>query len=395
MLRLIEYSTKFHGLSKLALIDRLIERVIKTLFFRTADQRAKFRQIYLDEFKKTPLFERCKKDPEKFLQFMAIVQAPYNSSHKGLITIAYNYAFPAFLLLFDVEKVMTRYHIVLEPSTARLFMPEVIIYDELPAPVFVQYGEEKRDADFLERYCHSLKPVPIAANWWLNTNIFRIDRTIEKRYDVIMVSSFTKLKRHKLLFGAMAKAKAQGKNITAICVGYEGRYTKADIERFAEEAGVSEQVTVVENLNPDQVAVCYNQSRINLLLSTREGYNRSIIEGMYCGVPILLREGFNFGQKYSFITPKSGDYYRDHTLMEDILNLIDRVKQGSIDTLDVVSTLKISAQGAADALKASIYGHEPVEVALKASCLGGMEYFGDKTKEDFTNDYNFLRSCLL
>lgn len=393
MINIITTATKFHGLSKFITIDMFVEKVVNFLIKASGGKRA-FRHKLVASFFEFEATKPFIKDPERFLKSMAIVQSSANKNNKGIITIAYNYAFPSFMLLFDIQKIQKKYHIVLEPSTARFLMPEILIFDNLDSKVFVESGEP-RDSEFLNRYHSKLIPIPIAANWWLNPNIFKEDESISKEFDIIMVSSFLKLKRHTLLFSAMKKMNIMGHKLKAVLIGYSGDITKAQLEQEARSYGVYDQVTFIENITPEEVAQYYQQSKVNLLLSKREGFNRSIIEGLYCGVPILLREGFNFGYKYPYIKENSGGYYRDSTLHLDILNMIEKINKGFIDTSSALRKIDIGPYTAAEILRSSIYGQtKDIYVAPKASSLHGMDYIDESDDSRFENDYLFLKECV-
>jgi glycosyltransferase involved in cell wall biosynthesis len=387
--RIILLTSKLHGHLPIIFdlfLEQLLKLILKVKVFGSFEQ---FRLEYVASYKGFPATNKFLLKPEAFIQYMAIIQAPPSGTQKGILTIAYNYAIPSFFYLFKYEEIMKRYHIVLEPSTARFLMPEILICDDLADPVYVQAGEP-RDAEFLQRFSKSLIPVPIAANWWLNTQIFNNHTPEKKEFDIIMVSTFTKLKRHYLLFEAMNKLKSEGKLLTAVLIGYQGRYTKNDIEEMAIKAGVENQVVVLDNLSPTEIASYYRRSKINVLLSKREGTPRTMIEGLHCGVPAMLREGFNFGYKYDYMTPKSGVYYQDNSLAEDMLNLIQKVDSGSIDTIELLLNIKINPLNAARILSDIIYPGQNIIVEPKASGLHGMEYINERARSELDSEYDFL-----
>jgi glycosyltransferase involved in cell wall biosynthesis len=394
---IVNFISKLHGHSRFIFVDVFLEMLLKLAFkIRFFGDIEKFRNEYVLSYKSFSATKPFIKDPERFLKNMAIIQASPKDGGKGILTIAYNYAIPSFMYLFDYEKIMERYHLVLEPSTARFLMPEILICDELKHPVYVQAGEP-RDAQFLTRFSKSLIPIPIAANWWLNTNIFNDEVKISKDIDILMVSSFNKLKRHKVLFKALKKLKNKDIKLNVVLIGYVGgELTKIDLEKMACDAGIQDQITVIENIGPEEVAQYYRRSKINVLLSKREGSSRIIIEGMHCGVPILLREGFNFGYKYPFITKESGMYFKDDTLDESIVTLLNKVDEGSINTNKVINNLGINPVHACEIMKKSIYGDNTImKVHPKASGLHGMEYLKDTDENIFQEEYLFLSSCFI
>jgi len=396
IISIVNLISKLHGHSRYIFVDILFEAILNLVFkIKLFGARKKFRDEYISSYKSFCATQPFILDPNRFLKYMAIIQYSPTNDEKGVLTIAYNYAIPSFMLLFDYEKVMERYHLVLEPSTARFLMPEVLICDNLKYPVYVQTGEP-RDAEFLNRYSKSLLPIPIAANWWLNTEIFNEGTPVEKDIDIIMVSSFNKLKRHKVLFNALNKLNLKGVKLNAVLIGYSGgEYSKNDIEKMALGYGVLEQIIIVENIGPEEIVQYYRRSKVNILLSKREGSSRIIIEGLHCGVPILLREGFNFGYKYPFITNESGMYFKDARLDESLISLIKKVDNGEINTRKVIFEIQIEPVNAAQVMSEYIYGKNANKtIQPKASGLHGMEYINKEAEQEFEREYSFLKSCI-
>jgi glycosyltransferase involved in cell wall biosynthesis len=212
-------------------------------------------------------------------------------------------------------------------------------------------------------------------------------------YDVIMVSSFSNLKRHWLLFKAMKELKDRGRVITAVLIGYAGSLTKKDLEHQATEYGVLEQVTILEDLTPAQVALYYNRSKLNLLLSKREGFNRSLIEGLYCNIPCFIRDGFNFDYKYPYISEKSGGYYTDTSLASDLSGWLD--SYGSFRAKELVAAINMQADEAAKILSRAIFKEDGDCLVSKTSGLHGMEYWTEEEERKFDADYSYLLSCLI
>lgn len=384
----VKACSKPHGMLKTQKLDLLIEKFLDLLDrIRIFGNWESFTESYVNSIANFKPAEKFLNDPETFLESMMIVLRPYSREAKGTILIAYNYAFPVFLYLFDARQIAARYHIVLEPSTARYFMPEILVFKSLKLDIYVE-TPEIRDAEFLNRYLQNLKPVPVAANWWIDDRIFYQNDQIEKEFDLIMASSWLKAKRHFLLFRALRELKDQGVVLTSVLVGYPIDLTIDELKSQAIDYGIEDQITFFEWLTPLEVAELYRKSRLNLLLSKREGCNRSIIEGFYCNVPCLIRDGFNFGQKYDHINEKTGAYFNDSTLAQDIVLALDRADGYSPS--EWVRDYHMDVSGALAELGAAIYGSKEIDMAKKTSSLHGMKYWDQQDKENFVNDYNYL-----
>jgi glycosyltransferase involved in cell wall biosynthesis len=263
-------------------------------------------------------------------------------------------------------------------------MPDILMFKGVTEKIFIQAGEP-RDEKLLRRFLKNSHPVPIAANWWIDSRIFKPDNTIEKDIDIIMVSSWLKLKRHYLLFKALKELKQQGKALKCVLVGYPIDMKKEDIVALAKEYGVLEQIEIHEWLKQTEIAKLYQRAKLNLLLSTREGFNRSVIEGFHANVPCLIREGFNFGHKYNYINNKTGGYYTDGSLHNSISDALDNIEKFSPN--DWIIQNKMTAQDAAAILEKEIYNTQNKELAVKVSGLDGMEYWNEEDNEKYIPDY--------
>lgn len=392
MRKIIYLFSKLHGFNRP--LDYCIELACKILFPSKAIWR-KYLLSYADTYRSFEPSVRYFSAPQRFLKYMAMVlKSPVETEQgfeKGTLVIAYNYAFPTFFTMFEHKKILDRYHLVLEPSTARYLMPEIVMHKGLDEKVYVQTAEP-RDKAFLTRFFDNAIPVDIVANWWVDSRVFKPNPSIEKDIDILMVSSWLKMKRHYLLFEAMAKLKQKGLILKCALVGYPIDMTKEDILKLAENAGVLEQIELHEWLNQEQIAVLYQRSKLNLLLSKREGFNRSIIEGLHCDVPCFIRKGFNFGDEYDHINPLTGGYFEDHKLVEVIENALNNLSDFKANKW--LTDYDMTAQNASRILNRAIYGKDDGLMASKVSSLDGMEYWDKSDDKRFAQDYEFLHTCL-
>ena len=58
-----------------------------------------------------------------------------------------------------------------------------------------------------------------------------------------------------------------------------------------------------------------------MIWSRKEGVNRVIIEGMFCDVPCLIPEGFNYGYRYPYVNEQTGCWSNDRNLPRDLLEM--------------------------------------------------------------------------
>ena len=209
------------------------------------------------------------------------------TGEKGVLLVKYTEAVARMLALFRVERLVERYTIVLEPSwwgyQDALFFALV----GGDADVFVQ-APAAADYTFIAAHGMGLVPLRLGAGDWIDPETFRPGDG-ERAYDVVMVSSWNRFKRHTDLFEAMRTAReAHGRVLTAALIGYPSGWTSAHIRARAERYGVADQCTIFESIPQQQVSQIVASSRLYVLLSRREGANKAMYEAMFCDTPVLV-----------------------------------------------------------------------------------------------------------
>lgn len=345
----------------------------------------------------TPATGKLFQEPQRLLGSRILVLKSPSQDEKGVIIIDYSFVFPLFEKLFDIDRVMRRYHLVLEPSWSGYCTLDLLAYSRFRSPVFVQ-ATEPRDTDFLGSIGSSLVPVPIAANWWIDHRIVRPIPGIEKDSDVIMVCGWDNFKRHARFFSALRKLRAMGRKLKVILVGYPMGGTREDITQRAKYFGVYDQLEIYEWISPEAVNYHLNRSKVNVLWSRREGFNRAVIEGMLAGVPCILREGHNYGHRYPYINPRTGCYSAEGELPEKLLRMVENYRDFSPREWVVEN---MSAPRAAAILNESIKkvaldsGERwTTDLVVKTAGLHGLKYWDEEDRQRFGPDYEFLKSVI-
>src|SRR5581483_101985 len=161
-------------------------------------------QGHIEQSVLNPAAVRFLKEPRKFFESMAIVLKSATEGERGVLLLGYSYVFPFLLKAFDVNKIASRYYLVLEPSWSGYCDPDILCYAAFPHQVFVQ-SLEPRDSKFLLDATPNLIPVPLAANWWVDHRVFRPLPGVTKDADIVMVAGWGRYKRHFRFFSALAK----------------------------------------------------------------------------------------------------------------------------------------------------------------------------------------------
>lgn len=264
--------------------------------------------------------------------------------------------------------------------------------------MFVESGEP-RDTRFLERLGANLVPLPVAGNWWVDHRIFRPLPGVAKDADVMMIACWGDYKRHARVFAALRGLRRAGSRLKLVLAGYPaaGR-TRDDVCRQARYYGVRDQVEFHERLSAEEVNYQLNRCKVNLLWSRREGFNRSVIEGMFADVPCVMREGFNYGHKYPYINAHTGRYSTERGLPATLLWMVENYRTFSPRAWVMGH---MSCERGTELMEKAIR-KVVIEagaawtrgLALKASHLDGVCYWDEGDRAAFREDYAFLSSLV-
>lgn len=221
---------------------------------------------------------------------------------RGVLIISFD-VFGQLRGKYDIEKIAEDYHLILEPSWSGYCTPEILQFLNFENSMVVVQAAEKLDFDFMTRLGGSLLPVDIGSSNWVDDNAFN-NLGLGKIYDCIMVALWADYKRHHVLFRAIKRIADPAYKACLVGVPWSGR-TRQDIEELIGYYGIASNVEIFERIPPSEVNVLLNKSKVNVLLSLKEGANRSIFEGFFADVPgIVLKE--NRGVNKSYINASTG-----------------------------------------------------------------------------------------
>lgn len=345
----------------------------------------------------TPRTAHFVKDPARLLGPVAMVLKSPAGGEKGVVLLQYSHTFPLFASKFDLDRITARYYLVLEPDWSGYCDVNVLSYSRYPSPVFVQ-AYEPRDAALIAATRSNLVAVPTSTNWWVDHRLFRPLPDVRKDMDVVMVAGWGAYKRHHRFFAALGRLRRDGRRLRVLLLGYPIGLTREDILRRAAYYGVADQLELHEWIPYEEVNGYINRARVNVIWSRKEGVNRAIIEGMFAGVPCLVRDGFNYGFRYPYINPQTGEFASERGLSERLLWMIDHASEFA--PRQWVSA-HMSCQRATEILSAAIGNtaaarSEPWSggLAVKVNKLHAMVYWDPWEAQRFEPDYAFLRSTI-
>jgi glycosyltransferase involved in cell wall biosynthesis len=232
-----------------------------------------------------------------------IVIKPAHENEKGVLLLKYTAKFDLFVSLFDLDRVMEDYYLVLEPCWAGYCDPSILMFVSTRREVIIQCPE-RGDFDFIRGLKTNLTPIALGASDWVDADLFSAPEG-NKEYDLIMVANWAKHKNHRRLFDALSKVRR--KPISLLLIGYDwGGRTDEDILREMKHYNLDHvNVEIKKNLPAHQVAEYLGKAKAFLLLSEKEGSNKAIVEALFSNVPAIVYEGFIGGAKNK-INPQTG-----------------------------------------------------------------------------------------
>jgi len=322
--RALELFTAAHRATRFRPVRSLVERILRQPPILGGAIALRVNDSY-DRYLESIASSGAHRNPQNLIGSRLIVVKSPVTNERGVIVIDYTYTFPIVARHFDLAALSRKYYIVLEPSWIGFCTPEILIYSRLSEPVFVETNEPP-DIEFLRRISPNFVHVHTQGNCWVDHRIFRPVPGVAKDIDVSMVSAWADYKRHAGVFAALGRLRQRGVKLRTLLIGYsgDGSLTRDDVLRQARYFGVGDQIEIQENLSIQQVTAELTRSKVHVLWSRREGFNRAIIEAMLTGVPGILRAGHNYGHHYPYINPMTGKFANEATLPAVLLEMTER-----------------------------------------------------------------------
>lgn len=230
-------------------------------------------------------------DPQRQGNLIVLKRFDPATGEKGVILLTYSEPLRRLPAMYDVPALAQRYAFVLEPSSWGYEDPTYFLYTGADVDVIVQ-APWYRDYQFLHELRCNIHPVRIGAGDWVDPAVFAstVPRG-SRRFDVVVVSSWSPWKRHRDLFEAAAKLRRQGTTLRIALVGYPLVWDQARIRRLIDRFALREQCTLFDSIPQSEVAQVVGDSEAYVLLSRREGANRALYEALFCDTPVVVFSG--------------------------------------------------------------------------------------------------------
>lgn len=236
---------------------------------------------------------------------------------KGIILISFTATFGYYHKNIDVKRLGEYFHIILEPSWASYCDPDILAWAVTSGRVIVQ-ASEPRDRHFISQFGRNFEVVSFGASDWVNYATY-FPTAVEKRFDALYIANYNPVKRLHVFFRACQALKRSDTSFRAavVCARWGG--SRREILNLIPYYGLEETVELFEGLDTRQVNTLLNLSKVNVLLSLKEGSNRSLFEGLFAGTPaVLLAENRSVNKDY--INKQTGMVVQESELVKALVH---------------------------------------------------------------------------
>lgn len=242
-----------------------------------------------------------------------------NLLEKGIIVIAFTRTFGFYLRNIDIDLLSEHFSIVLEPSWSGYMDADILgwIY-KTRRPVYVQ-ATELTDRATLAAFGSNLIPLTFGASDWVDFKRFE-PRDGNKIYDSIYVANTNPIKRTVRYVNAIrriVKTRPPYKGCL-VCASWGGG-GKEELMQLVRHFGLGDNLDVFFSLKQTDLSLLLDNCKTNVLLSYKEGSNRSLFEAMYVNVPVIcISENIGTNKAYfnEFTGMVVGDAFLESALIE-------------------------------------------------------------------------------
>jgi hypothetical protein len=225
------------------------------------------------------------KGQRAFLHANILVLKPNRSlREKGVVLIKYTELANAIPLLFDLERIQERYHVVIEPSFSGHMQPFVRLFDHSEAIVVVQTALPKDAAGFCGQ---GFTSVDLCNGDWVDEAAIYPLPNATVKYDVAFIGNAIPFKRHAFLLQALRRhwqGPVRIALLTSRWVGGGERGLRNMLERF----DLSSSTDIFVDLERRQSNEVLNSSACHVRCSLGGGADKASFEALFAGVPAVV-----------------------------------------------------------------------------------------------------------
>jgi glycosyltransferase involved in cell wall biosynthesis len=245
---------------------------------------------------------------------------------KGAIILKFSETLSPLYQLLDNRLLSKYFRIILEPSSVGYSSPELLVWQSLDPEHVIVLASYEDDFMFLNEICSNLIPVALGPADWVNPLTFFQRQDIAKIYDCIYVANFNPIKRVDRFVRAVARVCSNHPDYRAALVCASHGNAQREVMETLKWAADKADISYFPGVNQAGLNTLFNQAKVNVLLSLREGANKGLAEGLFAGTPALLIAECVCGNR-RHITPETGLISRDGDLEETLVWFSDHYRQ--------------------------------------------------------------------
>lgn len=217
-----------------------------------------------------------------------ILKAPGEKGEKGVLFVYFEYNWMKLLAgISSFEEFEQQYDIIFAASWSPTnFDMLALALSKIEGRVYVQPANYA-DVEVLEAYHSRIKCVDSLACDWVHPKYFEPLPQAERDIDILMVANWAPFKRHWEFFKALAQMPAE---LKVTCVGQaEGKHGLNQIKQLRDYFQGPQKIVFQQSLPIDEVTKLQCRSKINVILSLREGGCVAGPEALFAGAALAMR----------------------------------------------------------------------------------------------------------
>ncbi len=260
---------------------------------------------------------------------------------KGIVIVTFTRTFSFFIRDINTDLFNQYFYLVLEPSWSGYADPDIMGLFNKNNPPIIQ-SSEIEDRILLNSFQEYCIPVSFGASDWVDYNLFRPTNPV-KIYDSIYIANTNPIKRIQRYIKAVrwiVNNRDPQYKACLVCASWGG--AESLISGFVKQYKLENNLTLKFSLSREQVIEFLNASKVNVLLSLKEGSNRSLFEALFCNTPVILAYE-NVGVNKSYINENTGLLLDDGALEEGLIWIKQNydkfnTRQWALDNISPVAT---------------------------------------------------------
>jgi glycosyltransferase involved in cell wall biosynthesis len=224
---------------------------------------------------------------------------------KGVLLIKFTTSFSYLLRSSIWNEINEKFLFILEPSWAGYADADILAFLSSADHCIIQASETK-DRAFINTVYPDVSALDIGSSNWVDQDKFCPGKPVAKQYDSIYIANLNPIKRVYRALDAFSNIAKRDANFRAIvvCASWGGSSFN-DLKKYLAKKRVHAQVELVEGLSQGELSKVLRKTKVSILLSLKEGSNRSLFESLFSDVPVLCLSE-NIGVNKSYINDRTG-----------------------------------------------------------------------------------------